>query len=119
MNKNNSRKFSDVQLERLTKTVLRSVILTDDETEEIVDAPHLWRKLQSRIADEKARREQKFWIFSGWNWRTAALAFGAIAVFFAVGAGVLIFNRAQAEIAETSKENKIPTENGKTDVSVF
>lgn len=99
MNKNNSPRFSDEQVDRLAKTILRSVILTDEETDEIIDAPHVWRKLQNNIAREKSRRGQKRRIFFGWNWQTAAAAFGTAAIIFAVGARVLFFGEPQTEIA--------------------
>lgn len=113
MNKNDSHKISDEQIECIAKTVLRSTILTDEETEEIADAPQLWRKLQASIGEEKARRaEKRVWIFSGWNWRAAALAFGALAIVSIFAASILISNSAQTEVAEISQESEIiaPTE---------
>ena len=114
MNKNNSPQFSDEQLERIARTVLRSVILTDEETDEIADAPQVWRKLQNDIALEKARRAaKKGWVFFGWNWRARALAFGALALLSLVGAAILLSDSTQTQVAAVRDESSIsaPAEN--------
>lgn len=95
MNENQPQKLSEEQLDKLIQTMLHSTILTDEEVEEIADAPRLRQQVQSRVADEKARRERR-WFF-GWHWQTATA--GALAVLIAAGAAFWIFNSSKTEIA--------------------
>lgn len=100
MNKNHSQNISEEKLDRFVKTVLQSTVLTDEEVKEIADSPHLRRRLQSRIAEEKARREKR-WGF-GWRWQWATAV--TLAVLFSTGAAFWYFNSATAEIVAIRNE---------------
>lgn len=116
MNENHSQKISEEQLDKLIQMVLHSTILTDEEVEDIAAAPRLRRQVQSRIADEKARRERR-WFF-GWHWQTAAA--GALATLIAAGVFVWILNSPKTEIANVTDEKTIvPTEEIKSSETKF
>ncbi|MCY7375039.1 MAG: hypothetical protein LH472_03610 [Pyrinomonadaceae bacterium] len=100
MNKNHSPKLSEEKLDRFARTVLQNTILTDEEVEEIADTPRLWRQLQSRITDEKSRREKRWFFVWSWHWATA----GAFAVLLTASAAVWFFNSAQMEITVVREE---------------
>lgn len=103
MNENHSQKNSDEHLDKLIQTILQSTLLTDEEIGEIADAPRLQRQVQSRIAEEKARREQR-WFF-GWQRQTATV--GALAILIVSGAALWIFNSPKTEIANIAGEKII------------
>lgn len=107
MNENNLQKLSDEQLDRLTENIFRSVVLTDEETEEIADSPRLWWQLQSRLAAQKTQREKRR--FFAWNWLTA-ISFGALSIVFAIGAGLWIYNPGQTDIAVVPEQETVIAE---------
>ncbi len=107
MNKNHLQKSSEEKLDRFARTVLRSTVLTDEEVEQIAGAPRLWRHLQSRIADEKARREKRR--FFVWNWQWVAA--GVFTVLLTAGAAVWFSGSPQTEIAVGRKEKSFAVPN--------
>ena len=98
MNKNHSQKFSDEQLDRLIQTVLHSTIITDEEINEIADAPQFRRQILNHISEEKSRRETR-WFF-GWQAATA----GAFLFLVVAGAAVWFSTSPQTETAAVSNE---------------
>ncbi|MCY7347915.1 MAG: hypothetical protein LH614_17085 [Pyrinomonadaceae bacterium] len=107
MNKNHSQKLSEEKLDRFAQAVLQSTVLTDEEVEQIAGAPRLWRQLQSRIADEKARRAKRRFFVWNWQWATA----GAFAVLLTASAAVWFFNVSKAEIAVVREEKSFAVPN--------
>lgn len=103
MNKNHSQKPTDEQLDRLIQTVLHSTILTDEEINEIAAAPQLRRQVLNRVADEKARRNKR-WFF-GWHWQTATA--GAFLFLFVIGATIWFSKSPQTESAAVPEEKII------------
>lgn len=103
MNKNHLQKLSEEQLDKLIQNVLHSTILTDEEVEEIANSPRLLRQVQSRIADEKACGERRW--FLGWRWQMATA--GAFAILIAAGAAFWSFDSARMEIAAVRNEEII------------
>lgn len=118
-----NRKLSDEQLDRIAKNLLQDFSLDDETLDDIADSPRLWWNVRNRIEAEKTRRE-KSWFF-GFGWQIAA--FGALAILFFGGLGVLFLNSNSGETVAGVNEVEIPklenaqsnnAENGKTEPNV-
>lgn len=104
MSRNNLEILTDEELDRLTENIFRSVVLTNEETEEIAASPRLWWQLQSRIIDQKTQRQKRR--FFAWS-RFAATAFGALAIVFGVFVGAWFYNSGQPQIAIVPEQKPI------------
>lgn len=100
MNKNHSQNLPEKKLDRFAREIARSIILTDEEVDEIANSPRLWWQVQSRIHEEKARHEKRR--FFVWRWQFAAT--GALAILVLAIGAFLISNPAKQEIAAVQSE---------------
>lgn len=111
MNKNHSQNLSEEKLDRFAKEIARGIILTDEEVDEIAESPRIWRQVQSRIHEEKARHEkQRFFVR---RWQFAAI--GAFATLVLAVGAFWISNVSKQEIAAVQKEKVATIINQKTD----
>lgn len=100
MNKKHSPKFSDEQLDRLARTILQSTILTAEDVEETAASPRLRWQLQRRIAEEKSRRENRWFIIRRWQTTTA----GAFLILLGALSAIWFFTSPPSEIADAHVE---------------
>jgi hypothetical protein len=100
MDKNLSQKSTDRQFEQFVRTILQSTIITDEESDEIAESPQLRRRVLNQIADEKARREKR-WFFA-WRWQAATA--GAFMFLLIAGAAIWFSNTPKTEIAAVPSE---------------
>jgi len=82
------RKFSDEQLDKIAKNLLKDFALDDEMLDEIAESPKLWWSVRNQIEAEKTRRE-KSWFFA---FRPQILAFGALAIVGCLGLAALFLN---------------------------
>lgn len=111
MDKNHSQNFSEEKLDRFAQAIARSIILTDEEVDEIADSPRLWWRVQSSIHEEKARRAKKSRFFFV-RWQFAAS--GVFAVLILAIAALWFFSPPKTEIADVKNEKQIAAFNQTT-----
>jgi hypothetical protein len=81
-------KFTDEQLDQITKNLLHDFVLNDEKLDEIADSPVMWRNIKREINRQKPEQNK------GWMevWYRQALAFSAFAMLVVVfGIGLIWF----------------------------
>ena len=79
------KKFSDEQIDRIAKNLLRDFAPDDETLDEIAESPRLWWNVRNGIEAQRAIREPRFFD----RFRPSLLAFGALLVFACLGLTVL------------------------------
>jgi hypothetical protein len=86
------------RLDRVGRDLLEASKMRDDEIENIINAPHLFRSVRGRIESERSHHKKNiFRIWEGfpeWGWRLPIIASGLIMVFIAAAVGLSVLKNA-------------------------
>jgi hypothetical protein len=92
------------RLERIERGVLEGSRMIDDEIEDIVAAPHLFRSIKANIEHERSSpRSATKSLGTGWNWRLKLAVSGVLAVVLGIAVGTSFYSR-KGPTAETAHE---------------
>ncbi|MBS1793170.1 MAG: hypothetical protein JSS81_04915 [Acidobacteria bacterium] len=98
------KKFSDEQVDRIAKALLKDFAADDATLDEIAASPKLWWGVKNRIEAEKTRREKRWFAFLP----LPAFAFGALALLLCAGFGFLLLSSKNQPDAPLAKDNSAP-----------
>ena len=99
-------KFSDEQIDRIAKNLLRDFAPDDETLDELADSPRLWWNVRSAIEKEKERRAAGFFA----RLRLPALAYGALAAVICLGSAALLLNFKNDPYAVVAGQNPVQSE---------
>ena len=97
------RKFSDEQLDRIAKNLLKDFALEEETLDEIAGSPKLWWDVRHRIEAENTRREKNW--FAAFRWQIPV--FGALAIFVCFGLTAVFLNSKDTPNQPVAKENPV------------